>query len=384
MIELDWEELGIDEKFLMAELGKKGHKAVNPFKKEIIFLKFFSGKFSCSLEKALDELYKRKAEFKAAYFFLREMKKFDPEVVVQYYKNTISKETTDRNILTMLFELYLKDHEAVKDIVYSSYLRSKKLLSYDTINKDYPGFDLAVLTEDACEYGAREAFISKEIKKTINVWHILRQEDSCTIFIFKKARRRRGLPSANKRSYIFTEFAKPIIIQFSDRGKKLETYTYLKNKQAIKIAQCIADHVTPSEIETKYDETVIESSKTNVDDLIMKVTSETKEDAELTLEKISFDATENENKSRVHVEKMPPHSVLDYLRTLSTNAQASYSSNTVNRIEVLFSKKRYLIYLDPQDTGVKVSYSTKDHSVANRRRFEDFFKKQFSINLNRR
>ncbi|MFH0817811.1 MAG: hypothetical protein V1909_04210, partial [Candidatus Micrarchaeota archaeon] len=106
-----WSEIGIDSDYLdlqLERISKKRKKTTGRFIHDQSFMGYITRKFRLPSDDPLTKFFNEHYDkYRAAYFFARTIKKFDPEIVKDYYEKLISENNEEKGILRMLFEVYL-------------------------------------------------------------------------------------------------------------------------------------------------------------------------------------------------------------------------------------------------------------------------------------
>lgn len=236
------------------------------------------------------------------------------------------------------------------------------------------------ITEDIAERIIRSLFKSKEKRRNFHVWYILEENENFAFFIFRKAKSRKSIPSAHKKSYDFFDYANPIIIYLRNGCTELEIYQG-DIKQSVKYAKAIVKQYSKIETNVDYELSNISTKITNFNDFLSKIKADAIKDFYLT--QIKFKPKEEFNDAFLTISKNR-----DSLKEMIIKLEKTFSNeiniDNVSEIIITYKDKRYALYIGPKikKDRIVIFYSTKTNDFNLAKEFKDKLKK-YSINLNK-
>lgn len=378
----DWETIGIDGSRYLTVIRRKGVRSIKALNTRSRLLSYLKEQYALSANSPLRDFYNRyPEEFKIAYVLSKNLRKFHKDMVQKFYNDKIHGNNEDT--LVMLYELYCEDPSYIKDIIFSMYLESKSLKTSNILTNDFAGFNLADINEEFCDRVARSVFPSHGRSKTTNVWHILKDSGSVTIFVFKKANSRARLPRVSKKGYHFLDYSKPIILQFSDRGRKLGAYSSYRTKEPQKLARQILRELTGDGVNLDYELEIVPSPNNKVNEFIEKVLRADFDNLHhMSLKQMEFYAIGTQNRTRIIAEKYGTDPYLYILNELKTNMHTVFNLHTVQSLILSNNGKDYSIQINLVEGDTILTYSARD-DIQNKRNFENYMSTTFELKMNR-
>lgn len=382
-----WSEIGIDSKTYKENFVSKKLKA-SSLKKLLSpkSLTYIRNKFKRIEIKDIDALKKLidsdLVTSTNIYIVIKSTNSFSTKKIKDYYKNTFNQSESD--VMYCMLRMYFEKKEILKDIFYATLLEIKSggLDTY-TLKTANPlklnGLD--TLTEKNAQAAIRK-ILKKSQKKKINVWFVLKNASDTSIFVYKQAKTRARIPNPVTKRYSFFVMAKPIIIQFSDSGKKVSIFSKEKDR-TLKMAKSIICYLSNQDINDTsifYDKKILTNGKNLVDTFINKVIKE--QDKNFISEYVRF-LTVHDPLISVSKRTEPISGLVNDM--IEKNyIQGNLDSNTVEEMGLLFKNKQFRIFISKNEGGgYDFQYSSKtDFSL--RKEFEDTLKSNYSIEASKR
>ncbi len=386
-IEIDnklFNELGIDSQDLMGQFKKlkSPEKSLSARLSEEM-LRFLREKYPSDIESTelyLRDLLNKKLDFCILlYIIARKEDYFDEEISKEIYEKFFKKKEDDAQ--KRLFDIITskKDGDILRRIHYTTQVRRRGSLSCK-MTKKLKNINLKGISEDIAEKIIRSLFKSKEKRKNFHVWHILEEDGDYAFFIFRKAKSRKSLPSAHKKSYDFFDYARPIIIYLRNGCKELEIYQG-DIKQSVKYAREIIKKYSKIKSNFDYELSNTSTKITNFNNFLSRIKTGSDKDFELC--QIKFKPKEEFNDAFLTVSKNR-----DALKEMIAKLEKTFSNevNTgnVSEIIVIYKDKRYSLYIGPKmrKDRIVIFYTPKTNDLSLAKEFKDELKKHL-INLNK-
>ncbi|MDO8555927.1 MAG: hypothetical protein Q7R96_02015 [Nanoarchaeota archaeon] len=377
-------ELGIDSE----ELERRFKKMPNPerslsarLEKDLIIKIQKENPITAeSNEKYFRELYQKNVSLCILlHIIARKSEYFDEQITKELYEKQFKESP---KIQIMLFNAYLTSdkYDLLRIIHYTRIVRDKRYLTYKCKDK-FETEKIVDIDEATAESFIKTVIKSKNKKKNIHVWYILKQDEGIAFFIFRKAKSRKSIPMTYKKGYQFVDYSKPIIIHLRDECKTLEIFSG-EIKQSIKYATAIvANYCKDKSTQLTYEQS---NQKTTVKDMnyfISEILNN--KDEKLELRKLKFKPKEESFDAFMTITK-DKDEIKEIINKIEEIFEKKISSENCWEIEVKFDNKLFSLHFMPESDEIIVSYTPKSSDSYISNRFINHLKSRYRLYLNKR
>ena len=384
-----WSELGIDCKKFEKELTSKRNKGLslqNKISDDVFYYLKERLRLSEAFKKdALNNIWATQPELLKDIYLLSCCSNNFNEDMVKKYGMSHFRLTSQKSVLFLLIKSLVEDTELLRKMHYASLLASKKLISAKP-NVDVSETAFDALDEDKAENYARKYFTSKTKQLTVNVWYLLNDNDSVTVFIYKNCKSNAKVASTQKRKYQFVPHSRPIILRFSKDGKNLDIFAKPAQEQGLNMASSIASCLlsTPTnQVNVIYAHKEEYTDEGNLN-LLLKDCLNEKDDCPFALQELTCKPNENLNDFELVFIKHRD-SLKDMVKKIEDALDAKIAIKKVSEIKIKF--KEYQITMNFRqgiDDQYLVTYSHKSTDLPMDRELKNKMKRDYGIILLRK
>jgi hypothetical protein len=313
------------------------------------------------------------------YIIARKQDYFNEDITKELYQQKF-REIPSFQIMLLNAYLTSDKFDLLRLIHYTSILRKKNHVVHKTKDK-FKIENIESVNEVSAESLIKSVIKSKEKKKNVHVWYVLKQDDGITFFIFRKAKSRKSIPLTYKKGYQFVDYSKSIIINLRDECKTLEIFSGEIN-QSVKYAKAIVmNYCKDKTVQLHYEPSAEKTKVIDINQFINEILNS--KDAQLELRKLKFKPKEESFDTFMTItrDKDDIKGIMDEIEKMF---EKRINSENCWEIEVKFDNKLFSLHFMPEPEEIAISYTPKssDSYIANR--FVNHMKSKYKIYLNKK